>query len=78
MKIHIHQIPAEGLHLEGQEENDILDLRDPNILPLENVHYSLDLGLSGSGLFVTGRLWVRCRAGVRRLVFSIYLSGARR
>jgi uncharacterized metal-binding protein YceD (DUF177 family) len=56
MKVHINQIPPEGAHLEGEEPSEILDLNDPEIRPLGPIHYWLDAGLSGGGLFATGRL----------------------
>ena len=31
MKVHLNQIPPEGLHLEGEEDAAILDLRDASI-----------------------------------------------
>lgn len=58
MKVHIKQIPAEGKHLEGEEPSQILDLDDPHIRPVGPVRYALDVGLSGGGLFATGRLAV--------------------
>ena len=58
MKVHIKQIPAEGKHLEGEEPSQILDLDDPQIRPLGPIQYALDVGLSGGGLFATGRLAV--------------------
>lgn len=55
MKIHLNQIPPGGtLHVEGEEERDILDLHESGIRPLGHVRYSLDVGLSGGGLFATG------------------------
>ena len=56
MKIHTHQIPAEGLHLEGQESPAILDLHDPTLRTLSPIRYALDVGLSDGGLFATGTL----------------------
>ncbi len=57
MKIHLHQIPPEGLHLEGIEDRDILELGpDDSIRALEPVSYSLDVGVSENGLFATGEL----------------------
>lgn len=56
MKIHLNQIPLEGLHLEGTEDHDILELEDETIRVLEPVSYSLDVGLSENGLFATGKL----------------------
>src|SRR5437867_3640407 len=58
MKVHVKQIPVGGLHLEGEESGAILDVEDSNFRTLGPVRYSLDVGLSGSGLFATGRLEV--------------------
>ncbi len=58
MNVHLKQIPAEGIHLEGKEAADFLDLNESEIRPVGPVEYSLDVGLSGSGLFVTGELRV--------------------
>ena len=54
MKIHLNQIPPEGLHVEGMEDRDILELEDENIRIVSPIHYALDVGLSGSGLFASG------------------------
>lgn len=58
MKIHLHQISEEGLHVEGQESSKILDLHETTIQPLGDVEYALEVGLSGSGLFATGQIGV--------------------
>jgi uncharacterized metal-binding protein YceD (DUF177 family) len=58
MKVHIQQIPPEGLHVEGTESSQILDLRDPLAQPAGDVRYALDVGLSDGGLFATGQLGV--------------------
>ena len=58
MKIHLNQIPTEGLHVEGTEANTLLDLKDAGIHPLSDVHYALDVGLSEGGLFATGQVGV--------------------
>jgi hypothetical protein len=59
MKVHILQVPPEGKHLEGEESSSILDLQDPEHLrALGPIQYALDVGLSGGGLFATGRLGV--------------------
>ena len=58
MKIRLTKFPVEGLHLEGEEERDILELEDPNVRVLSPVRYSLDAGLSDGGLFATGSLAV--------------------
>jgi uncharacterized metal-binding protein YceD (DUF177 family) len=56
MKIHLQQIPEGGVHLEGQETADILELNDPTIRPLENVTYSLSVQVQKNNLLVTGQL----------------------
>jgi len=56
MKIHLQQIPESGVHLEGQETADILDLDDPVIQPLQNVTYSLFVQVEKNSLLVTGQL----------------------
>ena len=56
MKIHINQIPLDGMHLEGEEQGDILEIQDETVRVLAPISYSLDLGLSHGGLFATGTL----------------------
>jgi uncharacterized protein len=56
MKIHLRQIPVEGLHLEGVEEADLLDIEEPCVGPMGPIHYSLDVGISEDGLFASGTL----------------------
>ena len=58
MKVHLKQIPAEGLHVEGTESSKILDLKEPDIHPVSDVQYALDVGLSDGGLFATGQIGV--------------------
>jgi uncharacterized protein len=75
MNVHLKQIPAEGIHLEGVEAADFLDLNDNQICPVGPVSYSLDVGLSASGLFVTGRLGVEvaleCVSCLKSFVYPI-------
>lgn len=56
MKIHLQQITEGGVHLEGQETGDILELDDPAIRPLQNVTYSVFVHLEKSNVLVTGQL----------------------
>jgi uncharacterized metal-binding protein YceD (DUF177 family) len=62
MKVHLNQIPVEGLHIEGEDPAKILDLQEPKarpfIQPLSGVRYALDVGLSDGGLFATGEVGV--------------------
>ena len=46
MKVHILQIPQEGLHIEGEEPSSILELNDEIARPTGPITYSLDVGLS--------------------------------
>jgi uncharacterized metal-binding protein YceD (DUF177 family) len=56
MKVHVHQIPPEGLHISGTESAKVLDLKDPLAQPAGDIHYDLDVGLSEGGLFATGHI----------------------
>ena len=59
MKVHLNQIPPTGLHLEGDEDHDILELGSNELISsVSPVHYSVDIGLSEGGLFATGQLSV--------------------
>jgi uncharacterized metal-binding protein YceD (DUF177 family) len=58
MKIHLKQIPVEGLHLEGTDPSKMLDLQERSVQPVSDVQYSLDVGLSDGGLFATGQVGV--------------------
>jgi len=58
MKVHLNQIPHEGLHVEGAESSQMLDLRESDIQPVSDVNYVLDVGLSEGGLFATGQIGV--------------------
>jgi len=58
MKVHLNQIPHDGQHVEGADPAAILDLHEPQIQPVSDVRYSLDLGVSDNGLFATGELAV--------------------
>jgi uncharacterized metal-binding protein YceD (DUF177 family) len=57
MKIHLRQIPEDGLHMEGEEAEDLLDLpSEEGTRLLSPVRYALDLGLDADGLWATGEL----------------------
>jgi uncharacterized metal-binding protein YceD (DUF177 family) len=62
MKVHLRQIP-EGttLHIEGEEDATPLGLEEADASPAGPLRYSLDVGLSGGGLFATGKIAVRAR-----------------
>jgi len=56
MKVHLAQIPPEGLHIEGEDHHDILGLAADGIRCVSPLSYSLDVGLSDGGLFATGSI----------------------
>ena len=53
MKIHLKQIPPEGLHLEGDEECPISELETEEIRCAGPLRYSIDLGVTSGA---AGRL----------------------
>jgi uncharacterized metal-binding protein YceD (DUF177 family) len=75
MKVHLNQIPIDGSHVEGTESSKILDLKEPDIQPVSDVLYSLDVGLSDGGLFATGEVGVdlelNCVACLERFRFPL-------
>lgn len=56
MKVHLRQIPAEGLHLEGEEECPITELEKEEIVCAGPLRYSLDVGISEGALWASGSL----------------------
>src|SRR5262245_43899132 len=60
MKVHLRQIPPEGLHIEGEDPASILELEEPEVVPTTPVSYSLNLLLGNDGLIATGQLAVDC------------------
>jgi DUF177 domain-containing protein len=56
VKIHLKQIPTQGLHLEGEEECPIQELESEGIRCAGRLHYDIDLGVAGGGLWANGSL----------------------
>ena len=56
MKVHLRQIQADGLHLEGEEECSVPELAAEGVVCTSPLRYSLDLGVSEGSLWVTGHL----------------------
>src|SRR6266436_9054382 len=56
MKVHLKQIPTQGLHLEGEEECPIQDVESEGIRCAGGLHYDIDLGVAGGGLWANGSL----------------------
>ena len=78
MKIHPNQIPEEGLHIEGVEDRDILELAAEGIRSIEPIRYSLNVGLNGDGLFGEGTLETKlefeCVTCLRRFEYPIRIE----
>ncbi len=56
MKIHLKQIGADGLHLEGEEECPIPELEADGVRCVGPLRYKIDIGLSGDALWANGSL----------------------
>ncbi len=56
MKVHLKQIPAQGLHLEGEEDCPIQELESEGIRCAGRLHYDIDLGVAGGALWANGSL----------------------
>lgn len=57
MKIHLRQIPAEGLHLEGEEECLLLpELEAEGVRCAGLLRYNIDIGESAGALWANGTL----------------------
>jgi len=85
MKIHLRQIHADGLHLEGEEECLIPELAEEDVRCTGPLRYALDLGISEGSLWATGSLaqpvelrCVRCLEpfpfDIEAKAFSIHLD----
>jgi len=78
MRVHINQIPPDGLHLEGEDPATILELDDPLAKPRSGVRWSLDIGLSDGGLFATGKLAVdinvQCVSCSKKFTFPLRVN----
>ena len=56
MKVHLRQIHADGLHLEGEEECPIPDLAAEEVRCNGPLRYALDLGTAEGAMWATGSL----------------------
>jgi uncharacterized metal-binding protein YceD (DUF177 family) len=78
MKVHLNQIPLEGMHLEGEEDSRFLDVEHAEFKPLGPVRYSLDVGLSGTGLFATGTIEIdlelECVVGLEKFTYTLRIE----
>jgi uncharacterized metal-binding protein YceD (DUF177 family) len=56
VKVHLNQIPPEGLHLEGEDDCLISGLESEGIRCVGLTKYSLDLGVAEGALWANGSL----------------------
>lgn len=56
MKVHLKQIPPEGLHLEGEDDCLIPDLESEGIRCAGPLQYNIDLGVAEGSLWANGSL----------------------
>ena len=56
MKIHLKQVSAQGLHLDGDEDCPIHDLEAEGIRCAGPLHYNIDVGVAGGALWARGSL----------------------
>jgi uncharacterized metal-binding protein YceD (DUF177 family) len=75
VKIHLKQIPAEGLHLEGEEDCPIPELETEGIRCAGPLHYDLEVGVSAGALWANGTLRqpveISCVACLEKFVYDI-------
>ena len=78
MKAHLKQIPAEGLHLEGEEACSIPQLEAEGIRCAGLLHYNINIGVSSGALWVNGSLSqpveLRCVSCLEKFVHEIEVS----
>ncbi len=78
MKVHVLQIPPEGKSYKGEEPNSILELHDPRIVPVSQITYSLEVGVSEDGLWAHGPIGVdldcECVRCLTRFVLPIRVN----
>jgi len=75
MKVHLRQIPAEGLSLEGEDDCLLLGLEDEEIQSAGPLRYKIELGVSNGALWANGSLAqsveLRCVACLEKFVHEI-------
>ena len=75
MKVHLKQIPTQGLRLEGEEECPIQDLESEGIRCAGRLHYDIDLGVAAGGLWANGSLSqpveLRCVACLEKFLHEV-------
>ena len=79
MKIHLKQIPAEGLHVEGEEDCPLTELEAEEIGCAGPLQYSIDVGVAEGALWANGslsqRVELRCVSCLEKFVYQIRVLG---
>jgi uncharacterized metal-binding protein YceD (DUF177 family) len=75
MKIHLKQVPAHGLHLDGDEDCPIHDLEAEGVRCAGPLYYNIDVGIAGGALWARGSLAqpveLRCVSCLENFVHEI-------
>lgn len=75
MKIHLQQVPPDGLHLEGEEDCPIPELEAEEIRCVGPLRYKIDIGVSAGALWANGSLKqpveLRCVACLEKFVYEV-------
>jgi len=75
MKVHLKQIPPQGLHLSGKEDCPIQELELEEIRCAGPLHYDIDIGVGDGGLWANGSLAqpveLRCVSCLEKFVYEI-------
>jgi uncharacterized metal-binding protein YceD (DUF177 family) len=75
MKVHLKQIPSEGLPLEGEEDCPLLGLEDAEIQCAGPLRYKIEIGVSNGTLWANGSLAqpveLRCVACLEKFLHEI-------
>ncbi|HET9418270.1 MAG TPA: hypothetical protein VFO30_02935 [Chthoniobacterales bacterium] len=75
MKVHLKQVPADGLHLEGEEDCPITEFEAEEIRGVGPLSYNIDIGVAGGALWATGSLRqkaeLRCVACLEKFVYEL-------
>jgi uncharacterized metal-binding protein YceD (DUF177 family) len=75
VKIHLKQVPAEGLHLEGEEDCLLPELEDGGIRCAGPLHYDIEVGISAGALWANGSLSqpveMRCVSCLEKFVHEV-------
>ena len=56
MKVHIKQIPPEGLHVDGEEDCPIPELESEGVRCAGRMQYKMDIGVAEGSLWANGSL----------------------